>query len=139
MFERHIQHIEKQRLRFYLSVLIPAMLFLASCGPVSADTPPVIPTPTPIPTPNWCNGTCGSNSNCQSGYFCYNGYCRIPSCRDSVDCSCATPTPTPIEPQVLGATAPPVLPKTGGGIEGLLALFGTGGLGIFLIKRYRLI
>ena len=48
MFERHIQHIEKQRLRFYLSVLIPAMLCLAACGPVSADTPPVIPTPTPI-------------------------------------------------------------------------------------------
>ena len=25
------------------------MLCLAACGPVSADTPPVIPTPTPIP------------------------------------------------------------------------------------------
>ena len=49
MFERPIRYIEKQRSRFYLSVLIPAMLFLASCGPVSTDTPPVIPTPTPIP------------------------------------------------------------------------------------------
>lgn len=104
-------------------------------------TPTVTPTPTltPVPTPNWCNGTCGSNSNCQSGYFCYNGYCRIPSCRDSVDCICATPTPTPVTPLVLGATAPPVLPKTGGGMGDLMALFGVGSLGVYLVRRYRLI
>ncbi len=49
MFERPIRYMKEQRSRFYLFALIPAMLFLASCGPVSADTPPVIPTPTPIP------------------------------------------------------------------------------------------
>ncbi len=104
-------------------------------------TPAVTPTSTPTSTstPNWCNGTCGSNSNCQSGYFCYNGYCRNPSCADRSDCNCATTTPTPTPPPVLGATAPPVLPKTGGGIMDLFALIGIGGLGTFFIKRYRLI
>lgn len=106
--------------------------------PTSTPTP--TPTETPIPTPNWCNGTCGSNSNCQSGYFCYYGFCRVPACADSATCSCATPTPTPIAtPQVLGATAPPELPKTGGGMENLPGLFGIASLGIYLIRRYRLI
>jgi hypothetical protein len=61
---------------------------------------------TPVPgEPNSCNGTCGSNYNCKSGLYCYNGYCRNPKNPESTSCN---------DPEVLGATAPPVLPKTGG-------------------------
>ncbi len=109
--------------------------------PTPTITPTPTPTPTPTSTPNWCNGTCGSNYNCQGGYFCHDGFCRNPSCPDESDCDCAvsTPTPTPTAPPVLGATAPPSLPKTGGGMAAIFPLFGLGGVGIYLIKKYKLI
>jgi len=92
----------------------PTITPTPTATPISSTTPTPIPTATPTPTnppgePNSCNGTCGS--------------------------SVSTPTPPP----VLGATAPPALPKTGGGIEALLSLLGMGGFGIYFAKRYRLV
>lgn len=114
--------------------------------PISSATPTPTPTVTPTATPtnppgepNSCNGTCGSNNNCRSGYFCHNGFCRNPSCADESDCSCPLSVSTSTPPPVLGATAPPALPKTGGGIEALLSLLGIGGFGIYLARRYRLV
>jgi uncharacterized repeat protein (TIGR01451 family)/LPXTG-motif cell wall-anchored protein len=106
-------------------------------------TPTATPseTPTPTATPNYCNGTCGSNNNCQGGYFCYNGYCRNPSCANETSCGCPGATPTPTAPPViLGATAPPVLPKTGSDSLFILAgLMGSMGTGFFLFKKFKLI
>ena len=99
-------------------------------------------TPTPTATPNYCNGTCGSNYNCQSGYFCYNGNCRVSNCQNDSTCGCAvTPTPTPTAPPVvLGATAPPVLPKTGSNLwEVVAGLVGTMGTGFWIFRKFKLI
>lgn len=101
-------------------------------------TPTTIPTDTPVPsgTPNSCGGTCGSNYNCQSGLFCYQGFCRNPFCPSETGCGCrATSTP----PAVLGVTAPPRLPETGGGFEVVLGLLGIGGAGIYLLRKFELI
>ena len=107
--------------------------------PTSTPTP--TETPTPTATPNWCNGTCGSNTNCQGGYFCYNGYCRNPNCPNESGCGCPGATPTPTAPPVvLGATAPPVLPKTGSNDLLILAgLVGSMGTGLLLFKKFKLI
>jgi len=104
-------------------------------------TPTETPTPTPTATPNYCNGTCGSNYNCQGGLYCYNGYCRNPSCPDDSGCGCgATSTPTPTPPPVLGASAPPVLPKTGSDDWAVFAgLTGIGSFGFYIFRRFRLI
>jgi uncharacterized repeat protein (TIGR01451 family)/LPXTG-motif cell wall-anchored protein len=109
--------------------------------PTPTTTPTVTPTPTATPTgaPNSCGGTCGSNYNCSGGLFCFNGFCRNPSCQDDSSCNCATPTPT-APPVVLGATAPPVLPKTGFNLWEILGgLGGLGGLGIYFFKKFKLI
>jgi LPXTG-motif cell wall-anchored protein len=104
-------------------------------------TPTETPTPTPTATPNFCNGTCGSNYNCQGGYFCHDGYCRNPACQDDSSCGCgSTPTPTPTPPPVLGASAPPVLPKTGSDTAGIvIGLLGIAGTGVYLFKKFKLI
>jgi LPXTG-motif cell wall-anchored protein len=104
-------------------------------------TPTETPTPTPTATPNFCNGTCGSNYNCQGGYFCHDGYCRNPACQDDSSCGCgSTPTPTPTPPPVLGASAPPELPKTGSNTLGIVAgLAGILGTGIYLFRKFKLI
>lgn len=106
-------------------------------------TPTATPTitPTPTATPNYCNGTCGSNYNCQSGYFCFDGYCRNPSCPAESSCGCPGATPTPTSPIViLGATAPPVLPKTGSnGLSVLVGLMATMGTGFWIFKKFKLI
>lgn len=104
-------------------------------------TPTPTPTETPTATPNWCNGTCGSNYNCQGGYFCFNGYCRNPDCPNESSCGCPGATPTPTAPPViLGATAPPVLPKTGSNDLWILAgLAGTMGTGFWIFKKFKLI
>jgi LPXTG-motif cell wall-anchored protein len=102
-------------------------------------TPTPTETPTSTPTPNFCNGTCGSNYNCQGGYFCYQGFCRNPACPSDSSCGCGA-TPTPTAPPVLGATAPPQLPKTGADDLGILAgLLGTMGAGAFIFKKFSLI
>ena len=105
-------------------------------------TPTCTPTPTPTGVPNYCGGTCGSNINCQSGLFCYQGYCRNPNCQSDVTCGCGVaPTPTPTAPPVvLGATAPPVLPKTGSDDVSIVAgLVGMMGAGFVIFKKFRLI
>jgi len=99
------------------------------------------PTPTPTGVPNYCGGTCGSNTNCQSGLFCYQGYCRNPNCQSDVTCGCSVvasaQTPPPV---VLGATAPPVLPKTGSDDVSVVAgLIGMMGAGFVIFKKFRLI
>jgi len=98
------------------------------------------PTPTPTGVPNYCGGTCGSNTNCQSGLFCYQGYCRNPNCQNDVTCGCAvSPTQTP-PPVVLGATAPPVLPKTGSDdVSIALGLISMMAAGFVIFKKFRLI
>lgn len=100
------------------------------------------PAPTASATPNWCNGTCGSNYNCQGGLFCYNGYCRNPNCTSDTSCGCgiiATPTPT-APPVVLGATAPPVLPKTGADpLTIAVGLVGLSGTGVYLFRKFKLV
>lgn len=121
--------------------------------------PTATPTITPIPSgnPNSCNGTCGSNYNCASGLFCFTeggktqGYCRNPSCQSESSCGCpgATPTSTvapfiaqsrTAPPVVLGATAPPQLPKTGSNdVEIVLGLTGLMGTGVFLFKKFKLV
>lgn len=106
-------------------------------------TPTNTPTSTPTPTgvPNSCNGTCGSNTNCQGGLFCLlgsgqtSGYCRNPECAQEADCNCKS-TSTP--PAVLGQTAPPALPKTGGSVVSQISLVGIAVLGFFLFKRFKL-
>lgn len=106
----------------------------------TTPTPTPTVTPTPSSTPNWCNGTCGSNSNCQSGYVCHDGYCRNPSCTGESSCNCPGATATPTAPPVLGATAPPTLPKTGSNdVFILLGLVSTMGLGFYIFKKFRLI
>jgi LPXTG-motif cell wall-anchored protein len=108
-------------------------------------TPTVTPTPTETPTPtgtpNSCNGTCGSNYDCQGGYYCYNGNCRSPNCPNDSSCNCgATSTPTPTPPPVLGASAPPQLPKTGNDTWEMLAgMLGLAGVGAFIFKKFKLI
>lgn len=105
--------------------------------PTASCTPTVTPTVTPTITPgepNYCGGTCGSNYNCQPGYFCHNGYCRRPECANEADCVCKS-SPTP--PPVLGAVAPVVLPKTGGIVDYVLVSSLMGGLGYFIVKKYR--
>ncbi len=105
-------------------------------------TPTPTPTETPTPTgvPNYCGGTCGSNSNCQGGLFCYQGYCRNPACQSESSCNCPGATATPTAPPVLGATAPPVLPKTGADdIQMVAGLLGIMGGGFFLFRKFRLI
>ena len=100
------------------------------------------PAPTASGTPNWCNGTCGSNYNCQGGLFCYNGYCRNPNCSSDTSCGCGIiPTPTPTAPPVvLGATAPPQLPKTGADPLTLaVGLVGLSGTGFWIFKKFRLV
>lgn len=103
-------------------------------NPTSTPVPSASPTDTPRQgDPNSCNGTCGSNYNCQSGLFCYQGYCRNPSCQSETSCGCASP-------QVLSATAPPVLPKTGSNMpEIVLGFSGLVGIGVYLFKRFRLV
>lgn len=100
------------------------------------------PAPTASATPNWCNGTCGSNYNCQGGLFCYNGYCRNPNCSSDASCGCgiiATSTPT-APPVVLGATAPPVLPKTGADpLTIAVGLIGLSGTGVYLFRKFKLV
>ena len=106
-------------------------------------TPTNTPTSTPSPTgvPNSCGGTCGSNTNCQGGLFCLlgsgqtSGYCRNPECAKEADCNCKS-TSTP--PAVLGQTAPPALPKTGGSVVSQISLVGIVALGFFLFKRFKL-
>ena len=114
----------------------------ATATPTVTPTPTATPTvtPTPTSTTNSCNGTCGSNYNCNGGLFCYNGYCRNPNCQESTSCGCsATPTPT-APPVILGATAPPVLPKTGSeDVLILVGLVGTMSTGFFLFKKFKLI
>ena len=100
------------------------------------------PSPSPTGEPNWCNGTCGSNYNCQGGFFCHDGFCRNPNCSDDTSCGCgALPTATPKAPVVvLGATAPPVLPKTGADplalATGFVGLIGTG---FWLFRKFKLV
>lgn len=111
--------------------------------PTNNPTPTNTPTSTPTPTgvPNSCNGTCGSNTNCQGGLFCLlgsgqtSGYCRNPECAQEADCKCKS-TSTP--PAVLGQTAPPALPKTGGSVVSQISLVGIAALGFFLFKRFKL-
>jgi uncharacterized repeat protein (TIGR01451 family) len=108
--------------------------------PTSTPTgsPSATPTETPIPsgTPNYCGGTCGSNYNCQGGLFCYQGSCRNPSCPSEISCNCPSEgTPPP----VLGRTAPPSLPETGGGLEVILSLLGMGSAGVYAFKKFKLI
>ncbi len=105
-------------------------------------TPTPTPTVTATPTgaPNSCGGTCGDNGNCASGLFCYQGFCRNPSCQTESSCNCPGATATPTAPPVLGATAPPVLPKTGANDVGVVAgLLGTMSGGFFLFRKFRLI
>jgi LPXTG-motif cell wall-anchored protein len=100
------------------------------------------PSPNPSGEPNSCNGTCGSNYNCQGGFFCHDGFCRNPNCSDDTSCGCgALPTSSPLPPAVvLGATAPPVLPKTGADpfalATGFVGLIGTG---FWFFKKFKLI
>lgn len=97
-------------------------------------TPTVTETPYPSGTPNYCGGTCGSNYNCQGGLYCYNGYCRNPDCPASNTCGCATPPP------VLGITAPPSLPKTGGELPtAVFGMFSIAGIGFWIFKKFRLV
>ncbi len=104
------------------------------------SSPTPTPTPTPTGVPNSCNGTCGSNSNCASGLFCYQGYCRNPACQSESSCGCPGATATPTAPPVLGATAPPVLPKTGSNdIQILAGLLGLMSGGYALFRKFRLI
>ncbi|MGA3292333.1 MAG: hypothetical protein ABSC49_04305 [Candidatus Microgenomates bacterium] len=123
------------------STVTPTATPTATPTETPTPTPTCTPTETPTTTPNWCNGTCGSNYNCQGGYFCYNGYCRNPSCPDDSGCGCgSTSTPTPTPPQVLGASAPPNLPKTGSDTLGLIAsLSGIMGIGFYLFKKFELV
>lgn len=108
-------------------------------SPTPTNTP--IPTSTPTGVPNSCGGTCGSNTNCQGGLFCLlgsgqtSGYCRNPECAQEADCKCKS-TSTP--PAVLGQTAPPALPKTGGSVVSQISLVGIAALGFFLFKRFKL-
>ncbi|MFZ3301591.1 MAG: LPXTG cell wall anchor domain-containing protein [Microgenomates group bacterium] len=108
-------------------------------SPTPTNTP--IPTPTPTGVPNSCNGTCGSNTNCQGGLFCLlgsgqtSGYCRNPECAQESDCNCKS-TSTP--PAVLGQTAPPALPKTGGSVVSQISLVGLAVLGFYLFRKFRL-
>lgn len=111
--------------------------------PTPTNTPPTAtPTQTPTPTgsPNFCGGTCGSNSNCQGGLFCFiengqtSGFCRNPQCQQEGDCSCNA-----TQPPVLGVTAPPVLPKTGGSVVTTISFFGIAALGIFILKKFKLV
>jgi LPXTG-motif cell wall-anchored protein len=107
----------------------------------SSPTPTPTITPVPSGTPNSCNGTCGSNYNCQGGLFCYQGYCRNPSCQSESSCGCPGATATPTAPPViLGATAPPVLPKTGSNdlaiVVGLLSVMGSG---FWIFRKFRLV
>jgi LPXTG-motif cell wall-anchored protein len=105
--------------------------------PTATPTATVTSTPTPTGTPNYCGGTCGSNSNCQGGLFCNGGYCRNPQCPSSNDCNCSVSTPT--VPPVLGVTAPPTLPKTGGELGVTLSLFGLAALGVYIFRKLRLV
>lgn len=119
-----------------------------SSTPTATPTNSPTPTSTPIPTatstgaPNYCGGTCGSNSNCQGNLFCFienrgsSGFCRNPQCAQEADCSCKS-TLTP--PPVLGQTAPPVLPKTGGSLVMPISLIGIMTLGIYLFRKFKLI
>lgn len=97
-------------------------------------TPTETPEVTPTGTPNSCGGTCGSNYNCQGGLFCFEGYCRNPQCQAESDCSCKSTTPP-----VLGVTAPPVLPKTGGEVGVTISLLGIAALGAFIFKKFKLV
>ncbi len=101
------------------------------------STPIVTSTPHPSGTPNYCGGTCGSNSNCQAGLSCNGGFCRNPECPGENDCNCGVSTPTP--PPVLGVTAPPQLPKTGGEVGMTLSLFGIAALGVYIFKKFKLV
>ncbi len=114
---------------------------------LNRNTPQSTITPSPTGEPNSCNGTCGSNYNCATGYFCYiksgerSGFCRNPNCSTENSCNCPGATTSPTAPAVvLGATAPPELPKTGSN-DWLYVLsfmvFGGGGMWIF--KRFRLV
>jgi uncharacterized repeat protein (TIGR01451 family)/LPXTG-motif cell wall-anchored protein len=104
------------------------------------SSPTPTPTPTPTGEPNQCNGTCGSNSNCASGLFCYQGYCRNPACQSESSCGCPGATATPTAPPVLGATAPPILPKTGSNdIQVVAGLLGIMSGGFVLFRKFRLI
>lgn len=119
----------------------PTITPTPTATPTMTATPTATPTETPTATPNSCNGTCGSNSNCQNGMFCFNGFCRNPDCPSQSSCGCPWTTPSPTAPPVvLGATAPPVLPKTGSDdmwvVAGLLGIMGTG---VYLFKRFHLI
>jgi uncharacterized repeat protein (TIGR01451 family) len=107
-----------------------------------SETPTPTPTITPTPSniPNSCNGTCGSNINCASGLFCYQGYCRNPSCQTESSCGCPGATTTPRPPEVLSATAPPVLPKTGA--DPVAVSLGLSSLisgGIYLYRKFKLV
>ncbi|MEK7550445.1 MAG: LPXTG cell wall anchor domain-containing protein [Patescibacteria group bacterium] len=51
-----------------------------------------------------------------------------------------TPTVTPTStPLVLGVTAPPVLPKTGGEFGVGLSLFGIAAFGVYLFRKFKLV
>jgi len=72
--------------------------------PTATRIPTQIPTPTPTPTstPVSCNHTCDVSVGpyCTSGLVCNivfwdTGLCRNPSCRESQNCLCPTPTLTP--------------------------------------------
>ncbi len=119
-------------------VVTPTPTSTPEVTPTPTSTPEETPTPTPVPTPNYCGGTCGSNYNCQGGLFCYQGYCRNPGCPNESACGCSTSTPTP--PPVLGASAPPELPKTGSNDWAIFAgLLGIMGAGAAIFRKFRLI
>lgn len=126
----------------------PTPTSTATPTPTPTSTPTITPTATPTTTstptgePNSCGGTCGSNSNCQGNYFCFiesgktSGFCRNPQCAQETDCACNAVATTP---PVLGQTAPPILPKTGGSVAAQVGLFGIIALGVYLFKKFRLI
>ena len=106
---------------------------LPTATPTPTNTPTPTPTPTPSPTPYITPTPTLTPSVTPT---------PTPSATPTLTptpTETPIPTPTPVAtPQVLGAIAPPELPKTGGGMESLLGLFGIGSLGIYLIRRYRL-
>lgn len=147
-YERHGKCVSERYCvsnRYQTGSCVPILTPTPTPTSTPAPSPTELPTPTPTPTvtpsgtPNYCGGTCGSNYNCQGGLFCYQGYCRNPECGDESDCGCPGATPTPTPPPVLGASTPPQLPKTGGGLEVLAGLLGMMGIGVWVFKRFKLV
>lgn len=120
--------------------------------PHPTKTPLHTPTITPTSTPNHCPADCRYEKSWIFGHK--KCICKTPTptptltststptvtpTHTATPSTTQTPTSTSTSPQVLGETAPPILPKTGGSLVTAISLFGMAGAGTYLFRRFRLV